>query len=534
MFYASQDDEETERQDSGKSDGLHRSLRMEREANAALEDDLRRLRRGRAEKDKALRQERREKEALARALEKERAKRDTLRIEFEVTKAGMASLKRSAEAHQLAHAKLQKQTSKMTAELKENGGVIEELRIELRAKCDVIAQGTQSTDELTGELGKLREGHLEKDEEIQSLQFSVGILQRSVAVKDDTISLLQEKDDRFASDLKEEQAKSCRLQRDYEAVVSEQQKNRDELVHLTLENQTLASEDQRLRGELEDSLRASRLAREQQQQRRRDGEARSRLKDGAEKERAQVSRARRKKEKKAPADPEGAMYDMQTLRMENEDIRAKFRAMEAKYDAMFKDGMTHSPGHGGALICKDPEAVAKLQYMVFQFKAQQSEGKTRRALNLERTQRAVSEERASHTAAALERERERANHTHCALERERATCQEVQAELREALIRQIETLEERQHLTTALRSAERGRRSRERGLRAEEREPSADEANESVRRLREEYEYLGRKHLHVQSNYRELLESHNALQGKYQRLSSDRNSVRLSSAELRP
>lgn len=80
--------------------------------------------------------------------------------------------------------------------------------------------------------------------------------------RDNNVSSLQEKVYQWDSDLKK-CTKNCKLQRDYKAAVSQQQKESDELDHLTRENQPLFSEIKRLQAELEAALNENQKAKKE-------------------------------------------------------------------------------------------------------------------------------------------------------------------------------------------------------------------------------------------------------------------------------
>uniref|UniRef100_UPI0037E78E55 trichohyalin-like n=1 Tax=Semicossyphus pulcher TaxID=241346 RepID=UPI0037E78E55 len=197
------------------------------------------------------------------------------------------------------------------------------------------------------------------------------------------VAELKKSNAELVSKLEEEQTKNCSLQRDYEAVVS-QQHDSEELNRLTQKNQDLESEITRLQGKLEAStntqLKEKQLGIK---------EGCSRIEEGNGKEKAQLSRASKKikilekeisektlacekrvikekalrselkKEKErfekmflqqqagvdplailrdqlrdANASSEGLMYDMQTLRMENVDITSKFESFEREHEQL--------------------------------------------------------------------------------------------------------------------------------------------------------------------------------------------------------
>ncbi|CAB1416243.1 unnamed protein product [Pleuronectes platessa] len=70
--------------------------------------------------------------------------------------------------------------------------------------------------------------------------------------------MLQDRVDQWASGLKEERANHYKLQRDYEAALSQQQRDKEELIHLTCKNQQLALEQKRAQGEPKDDHKKQR------------------------------------------------------------------------------------------------------------------------------------------------------------------------------------------------------------------------------------------------------------------------------------
>ena len=307
---------------------------MERKHKAALEEDLKIQRRDQVKMKEALNNERKEKYALSKALRKERAQKDSLLVEVEYRKIKMTDQK--------------EMITKLKCELQSVENRKEELKLTNR----------------------------KKDREIQSLHLSIENLQCNIEAKGNTISILQEKDTQLTSDLKEEQSKNVKLQRDYEAAVSQQQQ-RDKLKQV------------RLTGELEDAQYKSLLAEMQHQDVR---ETCRMLEEKLVREKAEHSRAIKKvvKQRKVSAATEDMEHEMETLRIENTNIRCKFEALEAKYDFQNK---------GGAPC--------------------QTESKTRQDQHQDDIQRAILEERVNQTASALERERERADQTAIAFEKER-------------------------------------------------------------------------------------------------------------------
>ncbi|XP_070820026.1 uncharacterized protein [Chaetodon trifascialis] len=363
---------------------------------------------------------------------------------------------------------------------------------------------------------------VKKDNEIKCLHFNIEALQSDIATKNSTISSLQERLNQV-SEHKEVRAKNCQLHGDYEAAVSQQQKEA-ELDRLTQENQQLASENKRLRAELEAALNEGNQLQE-------DGKSPSRLKEAIEKERAKFLRVSKKiqiqekelsektlalekslnaetylrsclkkeqkrfeqafLQKQAGTDPltilsdqlkeavlssECLMYDMKTLRMENIDIRAKFKAVETEYNRM-KSKLHSLSEHPEKMTSKKNDAIpenqcsiAKLQYTVHELKALQLESKLREAqleddLKHEKTKNSELQQRVDQLSSALEKESTK--------------CEKYYS-----------------------------------------RKTALDENTKALHQLQKEYTELMRRHSDVNSEYRELLRSHTSLKITYERLSS--------------
>ncbi|CAB1442077.1 unnamed protein product [Pleuronectes platessa] len=236
-------------QESSSSDGLHRDLQKDKAAKAALEEKLR-ITRAETEMKEAQRRKRKENHALSKASKKEQVEKDQT-----------AHLRQSEKDQEHRYAKLQKQISKMTADLKEKDELVEKFKDELKGNFEVIFQGQKTIKELKQkyeDLYKMKRKSLEQENEIKSLHISIETLQNSSEAKSNTISMLQERVDQWPSGLKEERAKHHKLQRDYEAALSQQQRDKEELIHLTCENQQLALEQKRPQGEPKDDHKRQR------------------------------------------------------------------------------------------------------------------------------------------------------------------------------------------------------------------------------------------------------------------------------------
>ncbi|KAK1904355.1 Chromosome partition protein Smc [Dissostichus eleginoides] len=366
------------------------------------------------------------------------------------------------------------------------------------------------------------------------------------------------------------------LQRDNEAAVSLQKNEAEELARLTQGNQHLVYEKKRMQSELA-ALNKQHIEEKKLQG---DRGACSRLEEAIKKEEARFSRASKKiqsqeKElsektlaleksltaekllksslksekkrfermvgKQASAGPlsiltqqlrEASAYDMQTLRMENADIRAKFLVLEREYDRERFELRSLSAGHEEMLSRKNDSisdnqfTITNLQCIVNEFKAKESKIKMRQA-DLEE---------------ALKQEKTRNSELHhtvdqisSSLEKERTRCEKHRVELQEALKKQITTLEENNKLTLSLQKAQETFPRLQEKQRAEtnynfgiisdtefrlrEQKYSLDESNKALYHLQQEYTNLGRRHCDINAEYRELLKIHAALQVRHERLS---------------
>ncbi|XP_034066079.1 myosin heavy chain, fast skeletal muscle-like isoform X2 [Gymnodraco acuticeps] len=365
------------------------------------------------------------------------------------------------------------------------------------------------------------------------------------------------------------------LQRDYEAAVSQQKKEAEELARLTRGNQHLAYENKRLQSELA-ALNKQHIEEKKLQS---DRGACSRLEEAIKKEGARFSRASKKiqsqekelsemtlaLEKSLTAEKllksslksekkrfermvgkqasaghlsiltqlrDASAYDMQTLRMENADIRAKFLVLEREYDRERFELRSLSAGHEEMLSRKNDSisdnqfTITNLQCIVNDFKAEESKIKMRQA-DLEE---------------ALKQEKTRNSELHhtvdqisSGLEKERTRCEKHRVELQEALKKQITTLEENNKLTLSLQKAQeifprlQEKQCAETNynfgniidseFRLREQKYSLDESNKALYHLQQEYTNLGRRHCDINAEYRELLKTHTALQVRHERLS---------------
>ncbi|KAI4828678.1 hypothetical protein KUCAC02_022757 [Chaenocephalus aceratus] len=575
-----EDSERSERYD--KSSGLQEALDEERKAKAALEEALMKEKTSTAQHKAALKHEQKEKDALAKALKYEQDENNSLSDRI---KHIYADLKQSQKEQQRGKAKLKNRITIMTSELEEDKKVIERLQIAQHASSsqhqreisELLVLNTASVTAIKDRLTERQEESLKKDKDIESLHSNVLNLQSDIVAKVSIVTSLQERVSKCASDLKEEETKSSLLQRDYEAAVSQQKKEAEELARLTQGNQHLAYENKRLQSELKATLNKQHIEEKKLQG---DREACSRLEEAIKKEEARFSRASKKiqsqekelsektlaLEKSLTAEKilrsslksekkrfekmggkqasaghlsyltqqlrEASAYDMQTLRMENADIRAKFLVLEREYDRERFELRSLSACHEEMLSRKNDSisdnqfTITNLQCIVNEFKAKESKIKMRQA-DLEE---------------ALKQEKTRNSELHhtvdqisSSLEKERTRCEKHSVELQEALKEQITALEENNKLTVSLQKAQETFPRLQEKQRAEtnynfgnigdsefrlrEQKYSLDESNKALYHLQQEYTNLGRRHCDINAEYRELLKTHTALQVRHERLS---------------
>ncbi|KAJ4943253.1 hypothetical protein JOQ06_005757 [Pogonophryne albipinna] len=563
-----------------KSSGLQEALDEERKAKAALEEALMKEKTSTAQHKAALKHEQKKKDALAKALKYEQYENNSLCDRIQIINA---ALKQSQKELQRGKAKLKNRITIMTSELEEDKKVIEKLHIaqhesssqHQREISELLVLNTASVTAIKDRLTERQEESLKKDKDIESLRSNVLNLQSDIVAKVSIVTSLQDRVNKCASDLKEEETKSSSLQRDYEAAVSQQKKEAEELARLTQGNQHLAYENKRLQSELA-ALNKQHIEEKKLQG---DRGACSRLEEAIKKQGARFSRASKKiqsqekelsemtlaLEKSLTAEKllksslksekkrfekvggkqasaghlsiltqlrDASAYDMQTLRMENADIRAKFLVLEREYDRERFELRSLSAGHEEMLSRKNDSisdnqfTITNLQCIVNEFKAEESKIKMRQA-DLEE---------------ALKQEKTRNSELHhtvdqisSGLEKERTRCEKHRVELQEALKKQITTLEENNKLTLSLQKAQEIFPRLQEKQRAEtnynfgniidsefrlrEQKYSLDESNKALYHLQQEYTNLGRRHCDINAEYRELLKSHTALQVRHERLS---------------
>ncbi|CAB1426878.1 unnamed protein product [Pleuronectes platessa] len=280
-------------------------------------------------------------------------------------------------------------------------------------------------------------------------------------------------DNQWALKLTQEQGKYNKLQKDYEAALSQQQKDKEELMLLTCKNHQLALDKNRLQGELEDVQLKRELSLIQLKK---DRDTCTMLEEKLQKYKTRLLREIKQNEqqKKASTATESKMNDMHTPRMENENIMAKFEAKDRS---------------------ESTTTLAQLED----------------ALHKETAQRSILEERTIHIASALERERERANQSSSAPEKEQEkACQSSSA---------LEKEREKDYHSSSAPEKERATRDKycvelKEGLTKQKKEqtkvqlrqPDELRLNEQQRAQhnpQRQHTDLGRKHKQIHSNFHE-------------------------------
>ncbi|XP_027128117.1 golgin subfamily A member 6-like protein 1 [Larimichthys crocea] len=519
-------EEALEREESLKT-SLEEALKREESLKTSLEEALKReeslktsheevleKERSKAQHIKAL--EQKEKHALKKTMKKMQAENTDLCVKTDSMKAQVADLKKSQKSLLGAHKKQKCTIADLTAELEERKKLMIKLQNDLEASArqhekelaerDVV--NCAEVKALNERVVKEQEKNLEKDSEIQSLHFNIQTLRMNVDVKDSIVSTLQENVSQQASDLKEERAKNCDLKRDCETAVSQWKKDQEKLDHLIQENRKQAS-----------ALNQMQLHQKKYQE---DGEACRRLEEAIHTEKARFSEACEKiqmqedklaektlalekslaaekllrsslrsekkhykqmlLQKQDSADPqtflrnqlrkvsansEHLMYDMETLRMENADIRVKFNATETQYRSLseqYQEMITNK----NKTISENQHTIAVLQCMVRRLKVQLEDD-----VKLERTRNSDLQQRVDDISSALEKER----------------ASKVQEQLVESNIKFSHTSDTELMLN-----------------------------QQSLLHLQKQYTELQRQHCDITSDYHELLRSHSALELKYDKI----------------
>ncbi|XP_027147702.1 myosin-13-like isoform X1 [Larimichthys crocea] len=567
---------------------LQEALEREEETNVSLQEALEReartkasleeaLKKEKAQQEEILEQERKEK-ALEKTLREAEAEKDDLRAVIDLMKAQVADLMKS----QMSHEKQKHTITAMTAELDESKKLIIELQKDLEASTLQHEKEMAERENVNCAQMKLLKEHLiqqqekslEKDNEIQSLNVKLQTLQMTIEAKDKIVSTLREKVERSASDLKEEETKNSELKRDYEAILSQQQKDEEKQKHLIQENQKLISENKRLQNKLEGQL----LQKEPQE----DDEACSRLEEDIPVDKARFLTACKKiqmqkeelaektlaleksltaekylrsslrKEKKrfdqmvfqkqtsaepdtflknqlreASANSECLTYDMQTLRMDNADIRAKFSATEAEFDKL-KSKYTSLSERYQEMMLEKNETISENQHTItkLQCKAQKLKSRFEGIINKERTKNSELQQKVDQISSALEKEK--------------TMCEKQRVELMEASTKQMTTLEEKQKLSLALQKAQEKAFSFKEPLGVssiQSRHNSNYEFMLKQQRISLDKSTAALNHLQKQnsditSEHRELLKTHSTLKLKYDKLLYERGNLDKSTAAL--
>ena len=196
---------------------------------------------------------------LEEAIKKERAEKELLQ-------AQVADLRKSQKDLQETKDRLEVTVTEMTAEREEHKKVIEKLQWDLKVSSSMLKEVAERESVSHAEINALKilvseqqEKSQQKDDEIESMRFNIQDLKSRIEAKDNVVSSLQGTVDQYASDLRDERARNCDLQRDYEAAVCQQKKQAEELDLLTQKNQQLASDNKGLQDEQQtkDKLKAT-------------------------------------------------------------------------------------------------------------------------------------------------------------------------------------------------------------------------------------------------------------------------------------
>lgn len=321
---------------------------------------------------------------------------------------------------------------------------------------DAISQYQKNADnaaELTHENQELVNRRLQdklKDATSQKAHdYEAAVLQKQ---KDaDKLTCLKHDNQRLAYENKKLQGKLEDALNEYahQVSVSQPQKDADKLNCLTYENQQMASEMKRLQGNLEESVNELQHAQKQQQ---RDRETCCRLEEKVKKEKARFLKMHKIIEmgKMASITSIGKLYDMQTLVMENDNLKTKMKDIEAKYGGTLSENHSLSKLHGkmsqkDEIIAENQATIARLECLINTLNTQQSESKAQQA-NLEDP---LGQARTHSTAWW-----ERSNQSASAFEKERALREQYQAELKEAHRKQNKAMAEQHQLTEALKRSQ--------------------------------------------------------------------------------
>ncbi|XP_063747557.1 centrosomal protein of 63 kDa-like [Eleginops maclovinus] len=455
----------------------------------------------------------------------------------------------------------------MASDLGEDKILIEKLQIALnenssqhhREISELIVLNNASVTAIKDIVTQQQEECVRKDKDIESLRSNLLNLQSNIEAKGSIITSLHKSVNQCNSNLKEEQKKSNSLQRDYNAAVSQQKKEAEELARMTQGNQHLASENKRLQNELEAAFTKQHIE---------ENKLQGRVEEAIKKEEACFSRASKKIESqekelsektlaleknlavekhlraalksekkrfekmvgKQPAAGhlsitskqlrEEFACNMQTVRRENADIRAKFLVLEGEYDRKTSELGSLSVLHEetlsrkNSIISESQLTITKLQCMVNEFKAKESKSKKgqvdfEESLKQEKMRNSELHQSVDQISSSLEIERTR--------------CEKHRVELKEALTKQIKLLEE--NYKFRIQEKQRAetnsnfRNISDSDLSHSEQKSSLGESNKALYHLQQEYTYLGRRHCDINADYRELLKTHTTLQVRHERLS---------------
>ncbi|KAJ4922166.1 hypothetical protein JOQ06_021747 [Pogonophryne albipinna] len=209
---------------------------------------------------------------------------------------------------------------------------------------------------------------------------------------------------------------------------------------------------------------------------------------------------------------EASAYDMQTLRRENADIRAKLRVLQREHDRERSDLRSLSAGREEMLsrtndcISDNHFTITNLQRLVNELKATESKVKMRQAdleeaLKQEKTRNSELQLTVDQISSSLDRERSRS---------------EKRRKAQDTILR----LQGKQRAETNYNFGDIG----DTEFRIREQKRSLDESNKALHRLQQEFTDLGRRHCDINVEYRELLRTHTALQVRHERLSSAQGS----------
>ncbi|KAM7418453.1 hypothetical protein PAMA_015868 [Pampus argenteus] len=503
----SQIKESLEKEKNAKA-ALKKALENEQRVNFQIKESLEKEKNAKAALKKALEQEQKAKKILEKSLQK--SKQTSSRHEIEDLKTQIADLSKSLKKHRHSNEKLKAKMSKMLVDREEDKKVIEKLEklkndLEM-SSCQREKQIAERDRDISVQITalkeriiKLQDESLSKDNEIQSLLLNIENLKGDIDSRDNTVSSLHEKVNQLMSNLKDHQSLICSLQKERDDAVA-QQTSTDELDHLTRQNQQLSCENTKLQGDLKVALKEKEIAVNQLEEAKKGCSKKQEIIDKENtkfqkmlQEKLQTLEAElleknvaleksltakqylksslKNKQKltekllsqQAAANPsmflsnqqrgahvpsEHIMYDMQTLKMENADIRAKFRSMEVEYEykkRSLTDQYEEQIAKKNAIISDNQAVIDKLHSTVFDLKAQQSDSKFREK---------KLEDDLKQETQRCSRLQKRVDEIATSLQREQTTREKHRVELKESLIKQIEITEERYKLSVALQKAQ--------------------------------------------------------------------------------